>query len=95
MSTLELVIGGLALGVIAVFVAAMRYVSRRFGPGAVPAASIVDGAGPRWHAGRGRARMAGRAEAFTRVAIAIGLTSAVVMGACLVGMIVLTIVSKA
>ena len=94
MSPVELVVGAAVLVVGTVFVFAHRFVSRRLAPQTVPAATVVDGA-PRWIAGRGRAQMARRADAFQRVAIAFGLTSVIVMITCLVGMIVLAIVSQA
>jgi hypothetical protein len=94
MSTVELVIAAAVVGVALVFAGSYRFVARRFGPGAVPMASVVAG-GERWVAGQARARMASRAETLTRVAIAAGLTSIVVMGICLVGMIVLGIAANA
>jgi hypothetical protein len=89
--TVELVIGAAVLGVATVFVLMLRFVNRRYRPN-MPAAVVVDGA-PRWVEGRGRAVMARRADAFMRIAIAVGLTSVVVMSTCLVGMIVLGIMA--
>jgi hypothetical protein len=93
MSFLEQVIGVAVLGVVATFVVAYRWVGRRFGAAAVPAASVVAGSA-RWMEGRGRARLVGKAEVFQRVAIALGLTSVVVMIACLIAMIALAVVAR-
>jgi hypothetical protein len=93
MSFVEQVIGVAALGVAVTFVVAYRWVARRFGAAAVPVASVVAG-GTRWMEGRGRARMVGKAEVFQRVAIAVGLTSVVVMIACLVAMIGLAVAAR-
>jgi hypothetical protein len=89
--SIELVISAAVLGVATVFVLALKFVTRRYGQ-RVPAAVVVDG-GPRWIEGRGRAQMARRADAFGRVAIAVGLTSVVVMGLCMIGLIVLAIIA--
>jgi hypothetical protein len=94
MSNGELVVGTAVFLVAIVFVMSHRFVSRRLAPSGVPAATVVDGA-PRWLAGRSRARMIRRADAFQRVAIAFGLTSVIVMIACLVGMIVLGVIANA
>lgn len=90
--SVELVISAAVLGVATVFVLAYRHVSRRFG-NSVPHAVVASG-GERWVAGQGRARMAGRADVFMRVAIAFGLTSVVVMTACMIGMIALAIIAR-
>lgn len=90
--SVELVISAAVLGIATVFVIAYRFVNRRFGHG-MPSAVVVDG-GERWTAGKGRARMAGRAETFMRVAIAVGLTSVVVMTVCMLGMVALAIIAR-
>lgn len=94
MSNAELAVGTAVFIVAIVFVMSHRFVSRRLAPRGVPSATVIDGA-PRWLAGRTRARMVGRADAFQRVAIAFGLTSVIVMIACMIGMIVLGVIANA
>jgi hypothetical protein len=89
--SVELVISAAVLGVATVFVLSLRYVTRRYAQ-QVPPAFVVDGS-PRWVEGRGRAQMARRADAFGRIAIAVGLTSVVVMTLCLIGLIALAIIA--
>ena len=86
MSSIEVVIGSAILGVMVTFGLALRWVTRRT-RAVVPAATIAGG-DERWFEGRGRARIAGRFEAFHRVAVAFALTSIVIMAACFVVMIV-------
>jgi hypothetical protein len=90
--SVELVISAAVLGVVTVFVIMFRSVNRRFDQ-RVPHAVVTSG-GERWVAGQGRARMARRADIFMRVAIAVGLTSVVVMSACMIGMIALAIIAR-
>jgi hypothetical protein len=90
MSGTELVVGAAVTVVLAVFLIALRVVSRRSGAAGVPDATVVDG-GSRWLEGQGRARFIRRAEAFHRVAVAAAVTGIAIMVVCVLGITVLGI----